>query len=68
MVNRARPKSSPTDQYARQIALAIANGRSPHLAPPSISIASSLREIFSAFAGAARHMPPVGKDEALAFG
>ena len=66
---RAQPKPSSTDDYARLIARAVAKGRLPPFsddldryceAPP--------REIFAAFAGAARHMPPAGKDEALGIG
>ena len=68
-MNRAQPKSSPTDQHARRIALAIAKGRPP---PFSADLdrycENSPREIFAAFAGAVRHMPPAGKDEALAAG
>ncbi|WP_291861963.1 hypothetical protein [Bradyrhizobium sp.] len=68
-MSRAQPKSSPTDEYAKRIAQAIAKGR-----PPPFNAAferyceSSPREIFAAFAGAARHMPPAGKDAPLAFG
>jgi hypothetical protein len=68
-MSRAQPKSSPTDEHARRIAQAIAKG-----SPPPFSAAfdryceSSPREIFAAFAGAARHMPPAGKDEPLAVG
>jgi len=68
-MSRAQPKSSPTDEHARRIAQAIAKGR-----PPPFNDAfdryceSSPREIFAAFTGAARHMPPAGKDESLAFG
>ena len=68
-MNRAQPKSSPTDEHARRIAQTIAKGR-----PPPFNAAldryceSSPREIFAAFAGAARHMPPAGKDEPLAIG
>jgi hypothetical protein len=68
-MSRAQPKSSPTDEHARRIAHAIAKGR-----PPPFSAAfdryceSSPREIFAAFAGAARHMPPAGEDEPLAIG
>jgi site-specific recombinase XerD len=32
-MNRAEPKSSPTDQHARSIAAAIAKGRPPALTP-----------------------------------
>ena len=52
-MNRAQPKSSPTDEHARRIAQAIAKGR-----PPPFNAAldryceSSPREIFAAFAGA----------------
>ncbi len=68
-MSRAQPKSSPTDEHARRIAQAIAKGR-----PPLFNAAfdryceSSPREIFAAFAGAARHMPPAGEDEPLAIG
>src|SRR5229473_1435740 len=68
-MSRAQTKSSPTDEHARRIAQAIAKGR-----PPPFNDAfdryceSSPREIFAAFTGAARHMPPVGKDEPLALG
>src|SRR3979409_2528929 len=68
-MSRTQPKSSPTDEYARRIASAIAKGR-----PPPFSAAfdryceSSPREIFAAFTGVARHMPPAGKDEPLAIG
>jgi hypothetical protein len=69
MMSRAQPKSSSTDEYARRIAQAIAKGR-----PPPFDDAferyceGSPREIFAAFAGSARHMPPTGKDKSLAFG
>ncbi len=68
-MSRAQPKSSPTDEYARRIAQAIAKGR-----PPPFNAAfdrycgNSPREIFAAFTGAARHMPPAGNDEPLAIG
>src|SRR5258708_4691151 len=68
-MSRTQPKSSPTDEHARRIAQAIAEGR-----PPPFNDAfdryceSSPREIFAAFTGAARHMPPAGKDEPLAIG
>src|SRR6476659_2347968 len=68
-MSRTQPKSSPTDEHARRIAQAIAKGR-----PPPFNDAfdryceSSAPEIFAAFAGAARHMPPAGQDEPLAIG
>jgi hypothetical protein len=68
-MSRAQPKSSPTDEYAKRIAQAIAKGR-----PPPFNAAfdryceSSPCEIFAVFTGAARHMPPAGKDEPLAIG
>jgi hypothetical protein len=68
-MSRAQPESSSTDEHARRIAQAIAKGR-----PPPFSAAldryceTSPREIFAAFAGASRHMPPAGKDESLAIG
>src|ERR1700730_11980568 len=67
-MSRAQPKFSPTDEHARRIAQAIAKGR-----PPPFNDAldryceSSPREIFAAFTGAARHMPPAGNDEPLSF-
>jgi hypothetical protein len=68
-MSRAQPKSSPTDEHARRIARAVAKGRPP---PFSADLdrycESSPHEIFAAFTGAARHMPPAGKDEALAIG
>jgi hypothetical protein len=65
----ARPKASPTDQHARRIAVAVAKGRPPALtADLDLYFESSPHEIFAAFEGAARHMPPAGEDEALAFG
>ena len=63
------PSKSSTDDYAKLIARSVSKGR-----PPSIGAEidqyceSSPREIFSAFAGAARHMPPSGKNEALGVG
>jgi hypothetical protein len=68
-MSRTQPKSSPTDEHARRIAQAIAKGR-----PPPFNDAferyceSSPREIFAAFEGVARYMPPAGKDEPLAIG
>jgi hypothetical protein len=66
---RAQPRYSPTDEHARRIARAIAKGRPP---PFSAELdrycENSSGEIFAAFAGAARHMPPAGNDEALAVG
>jgi hypothetical protein len=68
-MSRPQAKYSPTDDYARRIARAIAKGRLP---PYSDDLdrycQSSPGEVFAAFAGAARHMPPGGKDEALALG
>src|SRR6266853_4427235 len=68
-MSRSQPKSSPTDEHARRIAKVIAKGR-----PPPFDAAfdryceSSPREIFAAFTGMARHMPPAGQDEPLAIG
>jgi hypothetical protein len=68
-MSRAQAKSSPTDEHARRIAQAIAKGR-----PPPFNAAfdryceSSALEVFAAFTGVARHMPPTGKDEPLAVG
>jgi hypothetical protein len=68
-MSRAQPKSSPTEQHARRIGLAIAKGRPP---PWSADLDhycdNSPGEIFAAFAGAALHMPPAGNDETLAIG
>jgi hypothetical protein len=68
-MSQTRQKASPTDSHAKRIAQAIAKGR-----PPPFSdvldryCESSPREIFAAFAGAARHMPPAGRDQPLALG
>ena len=68
-MSRAQPKSSPTDQHARRIAAAIAKGRRPaHTPDLDLYFESSPHEVFTAFEGVARHMPPAGKDETLAFG
>ena len=68
-MSRAQPKSSPTDEHARRIARAIAKGRPPPFSDDLDRYCeNSPRAIFAAFAGAARHMPPAGKDEALAIG
>lgn len=68
-MNKARPKASATDMHARKIAAAIAKGRPPPFsADLDRYFEESPQEIFAAFDGAARHMPPAGKDEALAFG
>src|SRR5258707_3664603 len=74
-MTRAQPKSSPkpkssaTDDYARRIARAIAKGRPPPFSADLDEYCErSPRQISAAFAGAARHMPPAGKDESLAIG
>jgi hypothetical protein len=68
-MTRAQRKSSSTDDYARLIARALSKGRPPPFSDDLDRYCeSSPREIFAAFAGAARHMPPAGKDEALAIG
>jgi hypothetical protein len=68
-MSKARQKASTTDQHARKLASAIAKGRLPALTPDlDRYLGESPREIFVAFDGAARHMPPGGQDEALAFG
>jgi len=68
-MSRAQPKSSPTDEHARRIARAIAKGRPPPLSTGLEQYCESApQEIFTALAGAARHMPPAGNDEALAIG
>jgi hypothetical protein len=68
-MNRVEPKSSPVDEYAKRIARAIAKGRPPPFSAELDRFCEdSSHEIFAAFTGAARHMPPVGKDEALAIG
>lgn len=68
-MGRPQPKHSPTDEYARRIARSLGKGRPP---PYSDDLdrycENSPGEVFAAFAGAARHMPPAGKDEALALG
>jgi len=68
-MTRAQPKSSPkpkssaTNDYARRIARAIAKGRPPPFSADLDQYCErSPRQIFAAFAGAAQHMPPAGKD------
>src|SRR5437870_10390395 len=68
-MSRAQPKSSPMDRHARSIAAAIAKGRPPaRTLDLDLYLESSPREIFVAFEGVARHMPPGGHDETLALG
>jgi hypothetical protein len=68
-MSKAGTKSSPTDQYASRIARTIAKGRPPPFGDDLDRYCeSSPREIFAALAGAARHMPPAGKDGTLATG
>jgi hypothetical protein len=68
-MSRTQPKTSPTDEHAARIARAIANGRPPpYSAELDRYCDSSPREIFAAFAGAARHMSPAANNEALAVG
>jgi hypothetical protein len=68
-MSRTQQKYTTTDGHARRIVQAIAKGR-----PPPFNDAfdryceSSPREIFAAFTGAARHMPPAGQNEPLAIG
>jgi hypothetical protein len=66
---RPQPKSPPTDEHAHRIARAIAKGKPPPFGNDLDRYCEdSPDEIFAAFAGVARHMPPAGKDEALALG
>jgi hypothetical protein len=68
-MSRTQPKSSPTDEHARRLARAIAKGRLPPFNDAFDRYCeSSPHEIFAAFAGLVRHMPPAGKDEPLAIG
>jgi hypothetical protein len=68
-MSRAQPKSTATDKHARRIAIAIGKGRPPPFTEDlDWYCENSPHEIFAAFAGAARHMPPGGNDEALAVG
>ena len=68
-MSRAQPKSLPTDEHARRIARAIAKGRPPPFSADLDRYCESCpHEIFAAFTGAARHMPPAGKNGALAIG
>jgi hypothetical protein len=68
-MSRAQPKSLATDECARRIGRAIAKGRPPPFEADLDRYCESCpHEIFAAFAGAARHIPPVGKDETLAAG
>jgi hypothetical protein len=64
-----KPKPPTIDDYAEQMARAISKGRPPPFSDDFDHYCGNApREIFAAFAGAAGHMPPAGKDEALALG
>jgi len=66
-MKQAHPKVSLTDHYARELAVQLAKGQSPQRSSDLDQyLQSSPHEIFAAFEGAACHMPPAGKDEALA--
>lgn len=68
-MSRAQPKPTPTDEHARRIARAFAKGRPPPLTQELERYCESApREVFAAFAGVARHLPPAGDDQALAVG
>jgi hypothetical protein len=68
-MSQARAKPSVTDQHAKKIATAIAKGRVPAFSPALDQyLDESPSEIFAAFDGASRHMPPMGTDASLAFG
>src|SRR6202048_4171338 len=68
-MSRPQPRYSPTDEHARRIARAIAKGRPPPFSAELDRYCENASgEIFAAFAGAARHLPPAGNDEALAVG
>jgi hypothetical protein len=68
-MSRVQLKLSPTDQHAKRIATVIAKGRLPVPTPDlELYFDDSPHEIFAAFEGVARYMPPAGKDETLAFG
>jgi hypothetical protein len=64
------PKSSQIGDYARLIGQALAAGRPPSFSDDDFErfCAGSPHEIYPAFAGVARHMPPAGDDEELALG
>ncbi len=66
---RAPRKLSPTDRHARRIAAVIAKGQAPRSsADLEEYFANSKREVFAAFEGASRHVPPAGTNEPLAIG
>ena len=68
-MSRVQLKSSLTDDHARLIARAIAEGKPPPFNAHFDEYCESYpHEIFAAFTGAARHMPPAGSDEAFALG
>lgn len=68
-MGQTRPNSSSTDEYARRIARAITKGQPPRFSADLDRYCDGFpREIFASVAGAARHMPPSGEDETLAFG
>lgn len=68
-MSKARAKPSAIHQHAKKIASAIAKGRPPAFSPDlDRFLEESPHEIFVAFDGAARHMPPRGEGAELAFG
>jgi hypothetical protein len=68
-MKQTQPKSSPTDEHASRIARAIGKGLSPPITDALERYCESApREMFAAFSGAARHMPPAGNDETLSIG
>jgi hypothetical protein len=68
-MTRTQPKSSSTDRHAKMVAAAIAKGKWPARASRLEDyFESSPHQIFAALDGVARHMPPSGKDTALALG
>lgn len=68
-MSQAQPSRSATDRHARSFAAAIGSGRMPARSTTLESyLENSPHEIFAAFEGVARHMPPAGNDADLAFG
>jgi len=68
-MSEAKREFGAADRHAKSIAKSLAKGR-PVARTPDLDryLADSPEEVFAAFKGVVRHMPPAGDDEALAFG
>jgi hypothetical protein len=67
--SKSKSKSSAIDRHAKMLAVALGKGQLPPLTLEiDIFLDECPKEIFAAFEGVVRHMPPGGKNEPLAVG